>query len=182
MPLSEDPEARARQLANLRQGGGPNAGSWEPGQASPTLTHGLRTRRPPGPLLGEAASEIVDALAETVPLRAPDGGVMPQFIPAVEAAAVDLIIVRRALGFLTAKGWEDARGRLRPEVDGLSKANARFMAKLDALGATPVSYARLGFDVARTARETRDYARAWSAPPAPPVADVEHEEGGPGAG
>ena len=157
MPLSEDPDKRARQLANLNRGA--NAGSFKPGAASPNLRHGLRSRQP-GPLLGTAAREIVDALADAVPLRGPDGDVMPQFIPAVESAALDLIIVQRVLGYLTAHGFEDARGRLRGEVEGLSRANARLMAKLADLGATPTSYARLGFDVARTA----DLATAMSEP------------------
>lgn len=149
-PLSSDPEKRQRQLANLpNTRGEPTAGSWKAGQPSPNLKHGLRSRRP-GPLLGEAAAEIVDALADTVPLKGPDGQVLPQFVPAVESAALDLIVVKRVLGYLTTHGFEDERGRLRPEVDGLSKVNQRLQKALDRLGATPTSYARLGFDVART--------------------------------
>lgn len=160
-PLSNDPVKRAAQLSNLRRGGEPNAGSFKPGQPSPNLKHGLRSRQP-GPLLGDAAIEIVDALAATVPLRSPDGEVLPQFVPAVESAALDLIVVKRVLGYLTAHGFEDARGRLRPEVEGLSRANARLMSKLADLGATPTSYARLGFDVVRAERERDDLALRWA--------------------
>lgn len=154
MPLSRDPEKRERQLANLKPGAAP----WQPG-ATPHLKHGLRSRRPDGVLLGSSAREIVDALAETVPLKGPDGQVLPQFIVAVEAAALQLIIVRRVLGYLTTHGWEDSRGRMRPEAEGLERATERLRKHLDGLGATPGAYARLGFDVARTARE--DLAVRW---------------------
>lgn len=145
MPLSEDPEKRQRQLENLR----PGAGAWPPG-ATPHLKHGLRTRRPDRVLLGTAANEITEALEAQVPLRGPDGRVLPEFTTAIESAALQLLVVRRVLGYLLNQGWEDERGRLRPEVEGLERANARLRVHLDGLGATPASYAKLGFDVART--------------------------------
>jgi hypothetical protein len=159
VPLSRDPDRRARQLANLRRGGPANAGSFRPDQASPVLKHGLRSRRPPRLLLTETADEIVDALAATVPLRAPDGDVMPQFLPAIEAAALLLVQIRRAAAFLASHGATDQRGRFRPENEALTRTIEGFMRTLDRLGATPRSYAALGFDVTRTARE--DLALRW---------------------
>jgi hypothetical protein len=87
------PELR-KQLANLRPGGPPGAG-FRPGQPSPVPRHGLHTIRPGAVLLGDVAREVVDALAATVPLRGADGDVDLRFVPAVEAAALQLLIVRR---------------------------------------------------------------------------------------
>lgn len=145
MPLSDDPEKRARQLANLK----PGAGAWRPG-ASPNLKHGLYTRRPERVLLGSVFSEIVDALEDQVPLRGPDGQMLGNFVMACEVAAIQMVRVRRALGYLATNGEVDERGRPRPEAEALEKSLERLFGYLDKLGATPTSYARLGFDVART--------------------------------
>lgn len=162
--LSNDPAKRERQLANLRRGGPANAGSWQPGQSSPNLRHGLHTRPPEDPgewrlqILSPAAQELLEALAEAAPVRDAAGDVPIHDRLAIEAAAVDLIIVRRCLGFLVAQGFEDSRGNQRPEVDGLGRANERLMKKLDRLGMTPASRAKLGLAMARTA----DLATAMS--------------------
>lgn len=152
-PLSDDPEKRERQLQNLK----PGAGAWQPGKAT-NLKSGWRTRRPDRVLLGEAAAEIVAALEDQVPLRGADGEMLPAFTTAVEAAALSLITVKRILGFLMNKGWEDERGRMRPEVEHLERANVRLFGMLDRLGATPTAYARLGYDTARTVDLARDMA------------------------
>lgn len=153
MPLSRDPEKRRRQLGNLR----PGAGAWPPG-ATPNLRHGLRTREPSRLLLGAAASEVVDALAAGAPVRDADGGLPVHDETAVEAAALQLIIVRRVLGFLSTHGWEDARGNLRPEVEGLERANERLAKHLERLGCSPTSRARLGLDLSRQF----DLAKHWA--------------------
>jgi hypothetical protein len=143
-PIGGGGARHPNSLANLR----PGAGAWPPG-AAPRLRHGLRTRRPDRLLLGGAASEIIDALEAGVPVRDADGDVPVHDRVAVEAAALQLIIVRRVLGFLTTNGFEDERGRLRPEVEGLERANARLLAALDRLGMTPASRVRLGLDLSR---------------------------------
>lgn len=140
-------------LANLR----PGAGQWQAGTVT-HLKHGLRSRRPGRLLLDAASDEIVDALEAAVPLRGPDGEMLAAFRPMVEATAVLLIQVRRCSAYLELHGDTDAQGNLRPEVEGLDRTVMRFVAALDKLGATPVSYGRLGFDVARTAREAVDPA------------------------
>lgn len=159
MPLSNDPEKRARQLANLR----PGAGAWKRGQPSPNLRHGLRSRDPGPLILGGAASEILDALSAGVPLRDEHGDVPIHDRAAVEAAALHLIIVRRCLGYLSGHGFEDARGRLRPEVNDLGKATERLERSLDRLGMTPAGRAKLGLDVARAQRERQDLALLMAA-------------------
>lgn len=178
-PLSDDPERRARQLANLR----PGAGAWQPGKAT-NIKSGWRTRRPERVLLGEAFGEIVGALEDQVPLRGDDGEMLPAFTTAVEAAALQLIIVRRILGFLQTHGWEDERKRMRPEVDRLQGANERLSRAMDRLGATPTSYARLGFDVARGQSLAEQMAVLAAEDEAPPAAatddDIEGEATGRG--
>ena len=144
-------------LANLR----PGAGAWKPG-AAPHLKHGLRTRRPARIIFDGAFEELIDALADTVPLRDENGAVLPQFMPAVELATVKLISIRRALGYLATHGYEDEHGRLRPEVEGVNRMAEALMRDLDRLGATPTSYAKLGFDAVRTEREREDLALKWA--------------------
>ncbi len=163
-PQSRDPEKRARQLANLRRGGGPNDGQFQPGQPGPRLRHGLRTRPTGGEgwdlqILGPPAQEIIDALAAGAPVRDPDGEVPTHDRLAVESCALQLVIVRRALGFLTAHGPTDARGRFRPEWAQLQSARESLDRALDRLGMTPTSRQRLGLDMARTF----DLAQHWAA-------------------
>jgi hypothetical protein len=158
MPLSSDPTKRARQLANLPNlRGEMPAGAWTAG-ASPALRHGLRTRRPARQILGPAYDELVDVLEDSVPLRGADGQVLPGFAVAIEAAAVQLLQVRRCQAYLETHGATDDRGRFRPENEGLERASDRLLKALDRLGATPTSYARLGFNVMRGA----DLANAMS--------------------
>ncbi len=145
----------------------PGAGRWKPGQPSPNLRHGLHSGEDASPewrrlILAPAADEIVEALADAVPLKGPDGRCLPQFRPAVEAAALLSIQVRRCVAYLSTQGDTDERGRLRQEVEQLDRATARYLSALRELGATPMSYGRLGFDVARTAREQEDVALRWS--------------------
>jgi len=97
-------------------------------------------------------------LAEGAPLRDSAGEVPIHDRLAIEAAAVDEIIVRRCFAYLVNQGFEDSRGNLRPEVEGLGRANERLTNKLDRLGMTPAGRAKLGLNLARTA----DLATAMS--------------------
>jgi hypothetical protein len=177
VPLSDDPDKRARQLANLR----PGAGAWKPGQASPAgATHGLRTRPPERgsaawkrQILSPAADEIVEALADGAPVRDAAGDVPIHDRIAIEAAALLLIQVRRASAWLGTNGDTDSRGNLRPEVDALGRATERLFKALDRLGMTPASRARLGLALARTA----DLATAMSEPDAERRAELMREAG-----
>lgn len=153
MPLSKDPDKRARQLANLR----PGAGAWQPGSA-PQLRHGLRTRKPPPLILQEFTDRIVEALEDAVPMRGPDGEIMPEFKAAVQAVALMALQIERCRAYLAVHDHEDERGRWRPENDALDRKLAAYLKALDKLGATPTSYARLGFDVARGF----DLAKHWA--------------------
>ena len=145
VPLSDDPEKRERQLANLV----PGAGQWPPG-ATTNLKNGLRTRNPPRLVLSEVCDEIVAALSEGLPVRGADGGVPAADHYAVELAAVQLLAVRRCNNYLALHGEVDERGHLRPEFEGWQRAVMRASALLDKLGMSPTSRARLGVDIAKT--------------------------------
>ncbi len=155
-PVGGGGAGNPNSLANLR----PGAGQWREGDTT-NLKAGLRTRRPNRILFDETFGDLLDALEATVPLRGPDGAVLPQFLPALEVACVKLIALRRGLAFLAHNGYEH-RGRLRPEVEGVNKMAEGLMRDLDRLGATPTSYAKLGFDAVRTERERDDLAVRWA--------------------
>ncbi len=157
MPLSSDPEKRARQLANLTP-----APPVPPDGNTRRLTHGgyatiVRAR------LDEKMREVFDALAGDAPLREADGS-----LPAADALVVELLaecICRREnlREYLADYGWRDDESkepktavldlerRLRREAAGYA----------DALGMTPRSRVRLGLDVVRV-RSHVDASRALS--------------------
>lgn len=146
MPLSRDKGARARQLANLRPAPPAPAGHQR------SLRHGGHSEL----LLRDVESEVeelMDALGDAVPVRDVGGGVPAADVPAIERAA------RALKRWRTLSTWCDAHGRIvektgavKPAADLELKAERELAAALDALGMTPTSRARLGLDLARTAR------------------------------
>jgi len=109
-------------------------------------------------VLNPIVQEIAQELGEGAPVRDGDGSLPAADHAAIESAAVDVLIVRRIHGYLETHGWIDPQSeRMRPEVDLLSKANARLLGKLSALGMTPTSRGRLGVDLTRQF----DLARHW---------------------
>lgn len=163
MPLSDDPEKRARQLANLpNMRGEPPANAWAPG-ASPALRHGLRSRAPSKIVLDPIVREIEDALAADLPLKNGDGSVPAADRFAVELAAIALLRVRRVSAYLQLHGDTDEKGALRPELEGLGKAVEHAARMLDRLGCSPRARAALGVDVARMAQAGADPSTLLSA-------------------
>ena len=147
MPLSDDPDKRARQLANLR----PGAGAWQPG-AAPNLKHGLRTRNPP---VEEVEPHLAAVLADLEPL-VPDplkdeaGDVLPWARESVWTLGVLKLGVVRCLRFLAQHGEQDERGRLRPENEQLGQATLRYRRALAEEAMTLRSRLQAGLDLART--------------------------------
>src|SRR4051812_14703955 len=101
MPISQDPERRARQLQNLRPEPGSDAwhrqmaglrkGSESSGTAKPgdarRLVHGGRTTSPQrSPDFGPAVREAIADLRERVgaDLRGEDGELLPWCVPSIE--------------------------------------------------------------------------------------------------
>jgi hypothetical protein len=112
VPLSRDPERRARQLANLhppkgseaeaRQKAGLKRGSESSGTPklgeARRLLHGARTRRPQnGPEWSPAVQAAVADLEARVgvELRGEDGSLLPWAVPSIEAVAIARVTALR---------------------------------------------------------------------------------------
>ena len=162
-PLSSDPDARARQLANLRSG--QRAGNLTPGAgqeraALANTRHGAYSSA----LLANVEGEVVelrDALAEAAPVRDAAGQV-----PAADYTALE-IAARRLKRYRHLSSWLDLHGRIDEETGDVKPAarleldaEKALTASLDALGMNPQARARLNLNLARTV----DLATAMSEP------------------
>lgn len=145
MALSQDPEKRARSLANLKKG---NAKSGN----SRAMTHGLGADASKLPATAKAAAraDIEAELAASAPVRAADGGLPVADRAIVELAASALARHRHVEAWLDAQGYFTPKGNLRPVVVQLGKIDRALTELLDRLGMTPRSRAALGVDLART--------------------------------
>ena len=154
MPLSNDPEKRERQLANLR------AAPPAPIGNTRTRTHGgLATAKTMD--VSAEVREVFDALAAAAPVRDFDGG-----LPAADEAAVEIaaLALKR---WRSVNAWCELHGRFE-EKTGAEKPAARYELDaeralhkaLDVLGMNPTSRMKLGLDVARA--QSLDLARAWA--------------------
>jgi hypothetical protein len=148
MPLSHDPEARARQLGNLR-----NAPAPEPGNRR-AMTHGGKASARLLPVKGKSRA-IYAMLAEDAPLRENDG------LPAADRTLVELLALCLArleslAAWLEAHGWLDPKtGNPRPAVDLERHLRVEARGHAEALGLSPRSRVALGLDLMRAA-ETLD--------------------------
>lgn len=146
MPLSRDPDKRARQLANLTPQ--PPA---PPARNSRAVRHGGYSKV----LLADVSDEVLElmeALGELVPVRGPDGGVRASHLPGLEAAARALRRYRQV------SAWCDLHGRI-DDKTGATKPAAvlelgcerAYWRALDAFGLTPQAEGRLADVLTRTA-------------------------------
>lgn len=146
-PLSRDPQARARQLANLR----PGAGAAGPGDQR-RLLHGAYIAVLDAADLAAAERAVLDALAEDAPVRDPDGSLPAADMAAVRLLADSLVRLDGVRDFLRRRGVEDEKGGLRESVLDLERRlRVEAADHAAALGMTPRSRAALGLDLARTA-------------------------------
>lgn len=154
-PLSRDPEARQRQLANLRRGGPPAPPGNQLARKHGAYAALIRER------VDEKVAEVFEAIGEDLPLRGPDGG-----MPAADAAQVRLLaecLVRlddvganiRDYGL-----FDEKTGEMRPAVDLERRLRKEAGGHLDRLGLNPRARTRLGLDLTRAA----DLSRAMSEP------------------
>lgn len=154
-PTSDDPARRARQLANLRQGGTP-----APPANRRAVKHGAYATVVVA-RVDAKVREVFDALAADAPLRGPDGG-----LPAEDGAMVRLVAevlcrLDDITNYLGARGWLDEDGKPRTtvlELEGRLQRQAGDF--LEAMGMSPRSRAKLGLDVARTAGLVEMFAEA----------------------
>lgn len=156
MPLSNDPELRKRQLANLKRG---DSGTPK-GEPSTRLTHGGRSVLLFRDVEAEIA-ELMEALGETVPVRDPDGSVPTADMVAVEFAARALKRYRHLASWIDAHGWLDEKtGKPKPVYEYEQQALRSATAAIEALGMTPTSRAKLGLDLQRTAASAEELEAA----------------------
>jgi hypothetical protein len=145
VPLSPNENARARQLANLRRGGEVQ----RPEQ--PNLQHGAYARVSQARLQVKV-TEMRDALAEDVPV------VSHADTMAITELAVKLCQLDGLRVHLAERGFLDDAGEVRPAAHLERQLSAQVDDKLDALGCTPRSRAKLGLDMARGL----DLAQTWA--------------------
>lgn len=151
-PLSDRPEARRRQLANLNRGNNP-----APVGNRRRVTHGgfaavARER------LEERERAIFEALSEDLPLREADGSA-----PAADAVVVSLFAtvlcrLEDVADYHRRRGIETAKGHLRNSVEVEGRLRREALDFAESLGLTPRSRARLGLDLARGV----DLAQQWA--------------------
>jgi hypothetical protein len=139
VPLSSDPDKRAKQLANRR-----NAPPAPKGHKRSVKHGGRATPEPRRQAALEA--QICDAL----PVRGPDGGPPVHDLIAVRLLAIALCRLETCTAYVTKHGQFFKGGRVRPAVELEDKLAARVSSLADKLGMTPTSRAKLGLDLART--------------------------------
>lgn len=161
MPLSNDPEKRAAQVANLRQGAG-EAGAGVGNLRA--VSHGAYARVT-APRLDVKTRQIVDALSADAPVRAADGS-----LPAADAAAARLLAETlcrlETIGdYLERRGWEGEDGRPRPVLEYEARLRSQALDLMKEFGMTPASRMKLGLDLARAHKtleeEIADGRDAW---------------------
>lgn len=156
MPLSDDPERRAKQLANLR----PGAGAGVVGNRWAHRHGGWATVA--RERMEATIAEVFDALASDAPLRDAEGGLPRHDTVAVHELAETMCRLEDVRAHLRSAGWLDQRtGEPRHSVLAIEDRLAgRVGRMLDQLGMTPTSRAKLGLDLTRTV----DLATAMSDP------------------
>jgi hypothetical protein len=115
------------------------------------VTHGFRSEALVKDVEPEVR-ELMDALAESAPVRDPDGSLPGADIVAIEAAA------RALKRWRSVSAWCDLHGRVDPKKHEVRPA-ARYELEgeralqrcLDSLGMSPMSRSKLGLNIARTA-------------------------------
>ncbi|MBA2763800.1 MAG: hypothetical protein H0U42_03840 [Thermoleophilaceae bacterium] len=152
---SNDPEARARSLANLnRNPPRPPLGNTR------ALTHGGKTTVATADLT-EARRELYDALSDAAPLREVDGSLPRADEASVEVAALALHRWRSVSRWLDLHGRLDEKtGAVKPAADLELRHESALHRALDVLGLNPAARAKLGLNVARAF----DLASALSEP------------------
>jgi len=156
MPLSSDPDKRNKQLANLKPA--PPA----PSGHSRSLRHGGRSEL----LFRDVSDEVLEmteALAETAPVRDPDGSLPASDAVAVERAARALKRYRHLATWLDLHGRITEAGKVKPAADLELKAERELERALDSLGMSPSSRARIGVDIVRAVGAAEDAAAAREA-------------------
>jgi hypothetical protein len=148
-PLSNVPERRSRQLANLVAG----KGAAGPGNGR-VVKHGAYAQIAEQELEAKAG-KLFAALSADAPVRADDGGLPAHDVVLVRMLAETLIRRERVRVEELRHGLEVAdgprKGALRGVVEYGLSLDRQAMELLDRLGMSPTSRAKLGLDLVRAA-------------------------------
>jgi hypothetical protein len=147
MPLSSDPDKRAKQIANLKPGAGRGSRA---GALARARTHGFYAEIT-GEQLRDEEARIYEALAADAPVRDADGGLPAADSLIVRQLAESLTRLQRITSHLIARGIERNDGTAKPALELELRVRAHILSLMTELGMTPKSRAALGVDVARVA-------------------------------
>lgn len=176
MPLSRDPEKRARQLANLRAGAGAGDGGLQRARS-----HGAYAAIADRELEAKVAA-VYQAISADVPLHEIDGSLPAADAIPVRQLAETLVRRERVRESELRHGIEASDGKLRGIVEFGLRLDAQILALCKELGLTPRSRAALGLDLVRAERAGASLAelaeQGRQARAARPV-DIEAEDVGP---
>jgi hypothetical protein len=143
MPLSSDPDARSRQLGNLRAGSGAGDGGLQRARS-----HGAYAAITAAELDGKVA-ELYAAISGDVPVKDSDGGLPREDAIVVRSLAELLVRRERVRETELRRGIETPDGRLRGVVEFGLRLDGQILRVCEQLGMTPLSRARLGLDLVR---------------------------------
>jgi hypothetical protein len=142
VPLSSDPAARARSLANLRAGSGGDRGLQR------ATKHGAYAVIAERELDGKVR-ELFDAIGADLPVRDFDGGVPAQDAIPLRMLAETLLRRERVRETELRHGIEAPDGKLRGVVEFGLRLDGQALRLCEQLGLTPAARAKLGLDLVR---------------------------------
>ena len=146
MPLSSDPAARQRQLANLT----PGAGAGDGGLLR-ARTHGAYAQVAEREL-DEKVGEVYRAISADVPVHDQDGSLPAADAIPVRMLAESLVRRERVRESELRHGIEARDGKLRGIVEFGLRLDGQILRLCEQLGLTPRARAALGLDLARMAK------------------------------
>jgi phage terminase small subunit len=151
-------QPRTRSGQNIYGKSGPPA----PNGNRRSVHHGgMVTSKSHGEEMAAKETEIMEALSEAAPVRAPDGSLPRHDIFAVRLLAMEWVRYENMSAYLIEYGWLDEDGEPRhPVSDLIGKSADRITRLLDRMGMTPASRAKLGLDLVKQAT----FAEAMSEP------------------
>jgi hypothetical protein len=140
-------------IANLRRGLPAPIGN------ARAMTHGFQSEA----LVKDVSDEVRELaalIAETVPVKDPDGSAPAADTLAIEAAAVALKRWRSVHQWCELHGRLTDKGEVKPAANYELEGERALHRCLDALGLSPMARSKLGLNIARTAGAF-DLARHW---------------------
>ncbi len=150
MPLSGDPDARRRQLANLRPAAGGDGG------LARARRHGAYAAVTEAEL-DDKVRELVEAIGADLPVRDSDGGVPAQDAIPLRMLAETLLRRERVRETEVRHGIETPDGRLRGVVEFGLRLDGQTIKLCEQLGLTPAARLRLGVDLVRASAAARSF-------------------------